>query len=215
MKKSDQKKSTPGNGPSVVMRPDEFEPVANQSASSAGLIILFGILFFWGTMYLDGQSGNFNAGVYEPYSNEKEVAALRPVKFEDPLFARGRKAYTTYCSPCHQVTGLGAPGVAPPLAGSDWVLDEGPNRMVRIVLNGLQGPINVKGVDWNMAMLAWKDTITDDEDIAGILTYVRGNKDWGNTSPGVTKEEVTKIRKVTAARSDAWTSAELKTIPAK
>ena len=199
----------------TFVRTDESEPLANRTAGSAGLVILFGILFFWGTMYLDGHSGDFNPGVYEPYRNEKEVAALRPVKFEDPLFARGRKAYTTYCSPCHQVTGMGAPGLAPPLAGSDWVLAEGPNRIIRVVLNGLQGPINVKGVDWSLAMLAWKDTITDDEDIAAILTYVRGNNDWGNTSPGVTKEEVTKIRKDTASRGEAWTSAELKNIPAK
>ena len=215
MKKPAQKTSTSVKSPTGFVPMNESEPVASPGKSSAALVILFGILFFWGTMYLDGQSGNFNSGVYEPYLNDKEVAALRPVKFEDPLFARGRKAYTTYCSPCHQVTGLGAPGVAPPLAGSDWVLDEGANRIIRIVLNGLQGPINVKGVDWNMAMLAWKDTITDDEDIAAILTYVRGNVEWGNTSPGVTKEEVTKIRKDTAARGDAWTSVDLKKIPAK
>ena len=43
---------------------------------------------------------------------------------------------------CHQPTGLGLPNMFPPLAGSDWVTAPGPERLIRIVLHGFQGPIN-------------------------------------------------------------------------
>jgi len=48
------------------------------------------------------------------------------------------------CALCHQTTGLGKEGQFPPLAGSDWLLASGPNRIGRIVLNGLTGPIRVE-----------------------------------------------------------------------
>ena len=43
------------------------------------------------------------------------------------------------------------------------MLEEGPNRIIRIVMNGLIGPIDVKGAQFNNNMLAWKDALTDDQ----------------------------------------------------
>ena len=192
----------------------ESEPVANVVAGPAVLVIVLGILFFWGTTYLDRHAGDFSSGVYEPYINSDDLTNYRPVRVVDPGLALGRQKFAALCAPCHQMTGLGDPNLAPPLKGSEWVLDEGPNRIIRIVLNGLQGPVKVKGADWDRAMPPWKTDLKDEE-IAGILTYIRGNKDWGHSMLGVTKEEVAKIRKDTAARGEQWTSAELKNIPAK
>jgi mono/diheme cytochrome c family protein len=42
-------------------------------------------------------------------------------------------------------------------------------------------------------MIAWNSTLNDDE-IAAVLTYVRGNKDWGNHASPVTAEQVHAIR---------------------
>ena len=213
MKKSETKKQNESRNPSATAMFLETEPVANPGVGSAVLVIVFGILFFWGTTYMDRHAGNFSSGVYEPYINSDDLTNYRPVRIEDPGIALGRQKFLS-CSPCHQPTGMGAPSLAPPLAGSEWVLDEGPNRIVRIVLDGLQGPITVKGVEWNLAMPPWKTELKDEE-IAGIITYIRGNKDWGHSMPGVTKEEVAKIRKDTAARGEGWSSAALKSIPAK
>ena len=110
------------------------------------------------------------------------------------------------------LNGQGSPGLNPPLAGSEWVLAEGPNRIIRIVLHGLQGPIEVKGQSFNAAMLAWRDILTD-EDIANVLSFIRN--EWGNKAPLVTPEQVKAIREETAARDSNWTPTELLAVPEK
>jgi mono/diheme cytochrome c family protein len=123
------------------------------------------------------------------------------------MFVNGQRVYMTYCSVCHQVTGQGLPGQFPPLAGSEWVMTQSPNRMIRLALDGIQGPITVKGQNFNGAMPPWRELLTD-ADIAAVLTYVRGNKNWGNSASAVTPEQVKTVRDKVAARP-AWAPDEL------
>ena len=91
---------------------------------------------------------------------------------------------------------------APPLAGSDWAQAEGPNRIIRIVLNGLAGPIDVEGAHYGTGvMVPFKDNFNDQE-IAAVLTYVR--QEWGNKAGPVKPEQVTAIRKESASKPDSW-----------
>lgn len=130
----------------------------------------------------------------------------------DPLVL-GKKSYTSVCAACHQATGLGVPGAFPPLVKSDWVTGS-EERIIRILLHGLSGPIKVEGKDYNSVMPAigpggynWND-----EKIAAVLTYIR--QEWGNNAPAVTKEKVTEVRtKGAAGRTTPWTAAELEAIP--
>ena len=193
----------------------DSEPVAALVPAPVWLFVLLAVLVYWGMGYLERNGGGFNRKVYEPYQSFVQLDRLQPREALDPLFDRGRKAFATYCQPCHQASGMGAPGLAPPLAGSEWVLAEGPNRIIRIVLNGLQGPITVKGQEWNLNMLAWRNTITEDADVAAILTYIRQNSNWGNSASGVTPEQVSAIRQATEGRGSQWTAAELLQIPEK
>jgi cytochrome c oxidase cbb3-type subunit 2 len=117
--------------------------------------------------------------------------------------------YPTTCGACHQADGQGLPGQFPPLAGSEWVLAADPSRIIRIVLNGATGPIEVNGTTFNNAMVPWKDVMQDD-DIAAILTYVRN--EWGNAAPLVKPEQVAAIRAKEKDRVDAWTAEELQKI---
>ena len=104
----------------------------------------------------------------------------------------------------------------PPLVHSEWVLAEGSNRLIRIVLNGLQGPIKVDGKDFDSnGMIPWRDTITDDEVIAQVLTYIRGNAEWGHNASEITSEQVAKIRAETKDRAPQWTVSELLNVPEK
>jgi mono/diheme cytochrome c family protein len=48
-----------------------------------------------------------------------------------------------------------------------------------------------------------------DEQIADVLTYVRGNKEWGNDAPPVTAEQVKTVREKTAGRSSQWFVTDL------
>ena len=107
--------------------------------------------------------------------------------------------------------------IDPSTRGFGFAVLEGPNRLIRIVLNGLQGPVKVDGKDFNSnAMLAWRDqpTITDAQ-IADILTYIRGNKDWGHNASPITAEQVTAIRDETKDRTVQWTIDELLKVPEK
>lgn len=115
------------------------------------------------------------------------TAADAPI---DPAQMEIGKAQFLVCGACHGQNGEGGP-IAPPLAGSEWV--KGPiSNLIRIQLRGLQGPITVKGTEVNMpggmAALAFQT----DEQIAGVLTYVRNS--FGNKASAVKPEQVTALR---------------------
>ncbi len=82
--------------------------------------------------------------------------------------SKGRVIFGKICAACHQQDGGGKDGVAPPLNGSDWIKAPSGERLVRIVLNGLNGPIQVQGKTWNMAMPPWRENLSDEE-IAIVL----------------------------------------------
>jgi mono/diheme cytochrome c family protein/glucose/arabinose dehydrogenase len=121
--------------------------------------------------------------------------------------ARGRDAYMTVCVSCHQPDGAGVPNVAPALAGSDWVA--GPSeRLIRVVLHGLYGPIQVNGVAWNLNMPGLGGALNDGQ-VAGVLTYIR--RAWGNSAESVQPTEVAAVRAATAGRTISWSAKELST----
>src|SRR5436309_766495 len=63
----------------------------------------------------------------------------------------GRTRFETYCAGCHLNEGPWMMGEAPPLEGSSWVA--GPeNRLIKIVLHGLRGPIEVRSKTYNQEM---------------------------------------------------------------
>ncbi|MDB6067765.1 MAG: cycA 2 [Pedosphaera sp.] len=191
---------------------EEAEPTADRSPASVFLIALFALLVFWGMNYLDNHGGGFSEKVYPPYASLKEVDDVQPTDHVDP-FKVGQKIFTANCSVCHGPAGLGQTGQFPPLAGSEWVASDSPNRIIRAVLNGLQGPITVKGQPFNNAMVPWKAVLTKDEEVAAVLTFVRQNKEWGNSAPAVTPEQVKAIREKVKDRDNAFSPDELLQIP--
>ena len=120
------------------------------------------------------------------------------------LFDSGKQTFAGLCAACHQPTGKGLEGLAPPLADSEWVLGD-PERIVKVVMHGLRGPIKVKGVAYSYDMPA--AGFLTDEQIAGVLTYIR--REWDHAAPPVPVDLVQKIRADTKGRTDAWTEPEL------
>ncbi|VTU16312.1 c-type cytochrome [Variovorax sp. RA8] len=115
----------------------------------------------------------------------------------------GRQLFVAKCQACHQANGQGLPGVFPPLAGASWV--KGSVEVpVQILLHGLNGPIEVAGATYNGAMPAFGEQLNDAE-LAAVLSFVRG--EWGNSSPTVEVEVVQSARKVSAERTEPWSSA--------
>ncbi|MDZ4698409.1 MAG: cytochrome c [Rhodothermales bacterium] len=116
----------------------------------------------------------------------------------------GEEVYLHNCMDCHQ-DGAGTPGLVPPLDGAPWV-DGYPDRIIRVLLNGLTGEVVVEGVTYNGVMPGWRNLLSDEE-IAAVLTYIRSA--WDNDAGPVTPEEVATIRAATADRTTPWTAAEL------
>ena len=80
---------------------------------------------------------------------------------KDELMVQGEKIYKSACAACHQVTGLGIPGVFPALKGSKIVTSD-LKAHLNIVLHGKSGT----------AMQAFA-TQLNDADIAAVITYER------------------------------------------
>lgn len=124
-------------------------------------------------------------------------------------FERGRRQFMASCAGCHHRSGLGEEGGPPALVDSVFV--QGPeSRLIRILLNGLEGPLRWEGrVSRNLNMPAILNLSSDE--ISEILTYVR--REWGHRAPPVTVESVRAIKRVVEDREEPWTQAELLKIP--
>ena len=190
----------------------EDPPAPGSATTPVALLVALILLLLWGMSYLDSHGGGFQATVYAPYVSFKRVNEDQVRLGSDASYYKGKEVYDRICTLCHQPTGLGEAGKAPPLAGSEWVLAQNPNRVIRIVLHGLTGPIPVKGQEWNLQMVAWNGVLTLEE-IANVLTYVRQNKDWGNNASDVKVEQVKTIMEKEKDRSENWTAERLLKIP--
>ncbi|HRE83786.1 MAG TPA: HEAT repeat domain-containing protein [Opitutaceae bacterium] len=126
---------------------------------------------------------------------------------EEERIQAGRELFGMYCAPCHQLNGLGAPNLAPPLADSEWVTGS-PERVIRVVLHGLYGPIEVNGTTWNLAMPGLGAAgVLDDEKLASVVSYIR--RAWGHAASPVEPTLVSTVRKASSARTLPWTAEEL------
>ncbi|MGC8875539.1 cytochrome C-552 [Thermus sp.] len=95
--------------------------------------------------------------------------------------ADGAKIYAQ-CAGCHQANGQGTPGAFPPLAGhvAEILSKEGGREyLIKVLLWGLQGQIEVKGMKYGssgMQMPAYSGR--DDEEIAAVLNHIATA--WGD-----------------------------------
>jgi mono/diheme cytochrome c family protein len=197
----------------AIVTRERAEPEEGMEPLSLWLVVFIAVLLFWAGSYLTQYSGGFRADEFNEGQINVKAPPVRGGGSEDPaeqLARAGAIVYANNCVACHQGDGNGTPGLFPPLTGSEWVLAEGPNRLIRIVLHGLQGPILVKGTAYNNQMNAFGPNLSDKE-VAAVLTYIRNT--WGNKASMVTAEEVAAVRAATDARSVAWTAEELDLVP--
>ncbi len=191
-------------------RREKSDPQTGHEPVTLWAFFLCAISLLAGGSYLGATSGGFDGDHYTVAGYTPQAPdGLEEEKIDTstPEYWRneGRKAYAT-CAGCHQGSGMGTPGVYPPLAGSEFVL-EGTERMAQIILNGLSGPITVKGQGFAGDMPAQK-ALLNDEKIAQIMSYVR--YEWGNgIEEIVTKEMVTEARNRHGDHAGAMKASEL------
>lgn len=163
------------------------------------------IVFVFGWFYLRRYTANWDSS--SVLADREQIAALEESKANVgpalPEVFDGAKVYATNCAACHQANGQGLAGAFPPLAGSEWVKGDA-SVPVKIVLNGISGPITVAGTEYNSVMPGLG--ALKDGEIAAAVSYIRSS--WDNGASEVTAEEVAVIRAEIGDRG-MWTAAEL------
>lgn len=136
-----------------------------------------------------------------PGSAEPKVETNQTVSAEV-----GKVAYMTICVACHQPTGQGLPTIFPSLVKSEYVSGS-PERLIAMVLKGIQPPFTYNGVTYTQMMIP-QEAVLEDSKVASILTYVRTS--FENSAPPIVAEDVAKARKKYLDRKTPWTEAELR-----
>ncbi|MGM0529985.1 MAG: c-type cytochrome [Bacteroidota bacterium] len=101
----------------------------------------------------------------------------------------GEQVYVKHCLTCHQKDGSGVSSMYPPVYDNPRVKGD-KERLIKIILEGQSGKIEVHGKYYNGVMPPFKNL--SDEEVASVLTYMRRNFD--NDTTDITTEEVKAIR---------------------
>jgi len=132
-------------------------------------------------------------------------------KDEKKQLERGQEIFRSLCFACHGFDGAGMPiagregaTLAPPLAGSRTAVQG--DAIVRVMLNGLAGPIDGKTYEAAMVPMA----TNNDQWIADVASYIR--KAFGNSGKLITNKEVAALRKELGKRVNPWTIEELRAL---
>ena len=119
-----------------------------------------------------------------------EKSATPTTEAIDPAILKVGQQQYLVCGACHGQSGEGT-AAGPPLVGSEWV--NGPEEnLIRIQLRGLQGPITVKGQEYNFPRGMMALAYQTDEQIASVLTYIRHS--FGNSAPPVNAAAIAALR---------------------
>jgi mono/diheme cytochrome c family protein len=147
------------------------------------------------------QTHDFAKGVLEnetapPEAGKNKVTPPKHLSKKDAkLFVQGAEIYNreAHCVTCHQADGKGLPDSGfPPLSNSLWVSGD-PDRLVKLTIKGLMGPIEVNGRKYpgQVPMTPFEHLLKDDE-IAAVLTYTRNS--FGNKASAIQSKQVAEIR---------------------
>lgn len=148
--------------------------------------------------------------VFQQASEEAKATNSRLKGEELTLFQMGKAIYSKegFCITCHQPDGKGLSASGfPPLAGTKWVNGD-EERFIKIVLNGLMGPIEVLGKEYpgQVPMTPYAGMLNDKE-VAAVITYVRNS--FGNESSAVSPDKVKAVRAATKDKTGFYSPTEL------
>jgi mono/diheme cytochrome c family protein len=148
------------------------------------------------------QTYDYSKGVLEnaPAPPEAGKDKVTPPKYlsekDAKLFVQGAEIYNreAHCVTCHQSNGKGLPDSGlPPLVKSSWVTGD-PDRLIKLTLKGLMGPIEVNGRKYpgQVPMTPFEYLLKDDE-IAAVLTFTRNS--FGNKASAIQSSDIARVRK--------------------
>ncbi|MEL7587781.1 MAG: cytochrome c [Prolixibacteraceae bacterium] len=131
---------------------------------------------------------NEKEGKPQPLDTSTLTDGMKPAKPEAKKHP-GEAVYANYCATCHQSNGTGVPGMYPPLTPN--IYTENKDSLIKVVLNGMQGKIEVAGKVYNNYMAPHSHL--SDQELADVISYVRSS--FGNSFDAVTPAEIAAARK--------------------
>lgn len=161
------------------------------------------------------QSFRFAANVFSgaAVKGEKPEKVVAPNRLKDAdaiRFVKGAEIFLRdgHCATCHQKDGKGLPDAGfPPIAGTEWANGD-PERLIKLTLNGLIGPIEVQGRTYpGQVPMTPFGKLLNDEEIASVLTYVRNS--FGNESSPIQPDQVKAVREKTQDKEGLYNPSEL------
>ncbi|MCP3920547.1 MAG: c-type cytochrome [bacterium] len=146
-------------------------------------------------------------------TNEEEVVIVVPEHLADDAreqYVLGAEVYARdgHCGTCHQPDGLGLQAAGfPPLAGTKWATGD-EDRLVKLTLNGLLGPMEVLGKPYpGLVPMTPFGEMLSDEELAAVLTYVRNS--FGNEASVITPEKIAQVRVASQSKVGFYSPEEL------
>jgi mono/diheme cytochrome c family protein len=134
--------------------------------------------------------------VYLKDQPQQQTASADPP--DQAVMKTGAHIYADECSACHGPDGKGTPGLFPSLNGSPVVQQTDPTTLLHVVLRGaLSVGTTLAPTGPAMPQFGW---ILNDDQIAGLLTYIRNA--WGNSAPPVSASKVGATRQMLVKRND-------------
>ncbi len=127
-----------------------------------------------------------------------------PLTASEKQMFHGASVYRRACAMCHDVTGLGRPGLGTPLVASPWLKRCQDEELSAILLHGVMGPI--PGTYSRHPVMPGMASWLTDPEIADVATYVL--KMWGQRSRAIAAETVRSVRRSHPGRVTPWTLEE-------
>jgi cytochrome c oxidase cbb3-type subunit 2 len=114
--------------------------------------------------------------------------AAKAGQADNTVSVNGAELYAANCQACHQSNGEGLKGAFPSLKGSKVVLDENPELIVNIIMNGYTGRMSegygaMPAVGTNNKLSA--------EEVTAIINHEKTS--WGNSAQKISPADVQKI----------------------
>jgi mono/diheme cytochrome c family protein/glucose/arabinose dehydrogenase len=120
------------------------------------------------------------------------------------LYDLGKEVFNreAHCVTCHQADGKGVDNIYPGLVKSNWLEGDG-DRVIKIVLKGLYGPLDFQGKKYGPEkgtppMMGF-GPLLNDEEVAAVISYV--HQSFGNNLPMVKLEDVKRVREAIKDRA--------------
>jgi mono/diheme cytochrome c family protein len=101
----------------------------------------------------------------------------------------GKALYERHCLTCHQADGYGVPNLQPAIAGGTWVTGDAKALAMFVMTGGFDSAAR-KDSDNGNVMPPFAQL--SDEDLAGILTFIRGK--FGRGAAAVSAADVAGAR---------------------